>query len=214
MITVLHVSAKRADIIAAAITEFHMHGFGGARVDEIAVRAKVEANLYRYFPSKEELFDEIVRKALTQHPADENGVYDASRPVKDQLRELIDGYLTVITAEQYIALARVVTAEFIRNRELARAVEHNAPEDRLDRFFSAAMADGVLRTADAQHAAMQITALLKAFFFWPTFTTPPDSAQRAKLVDDCVAIESERLLGNLWPTQIARRDRAGDQVCF
>jgi AcrR family transcriptional regulator len=105
-------------------------------------RAKVsKRTLYPYFPSTEELFDEIVRVALTQHPADENGVYDARRLVEDQLRELIDGYLTVITAEQYIALARVVTAAFIRNPELARAVEHNAPEDGLERFFSAAMAD-------------------------------------------------------------------------
>ena len=183
---------KRADIVAAAITEFRNSGFGGARVDEIAERARVsKRTLYRYFPSKEALFDAIVTLALTQHPPEANTSFDPDCPLRDQLRNLIDAYLAVISAQQYIALARVVTAEFIRHPELARASDDNAPEDRFEQFFAAAMEAGAMRPADPVHAAMQLTALLKAFFFWPAFlkdAPPSNEAERARLRDDCLSM--------------------------
>gem|GEM_PF-220545 len=185
-------TAKRADIVAAAITEFRIRGFGGARVDEIAEKAKVsKRTLYRYFASKGKLFDEIVRLALTQHPPEADGAYDPDRPVHDQLRELIDAYLDVVSANEYIALARVVTVEFIRQPELAKAAAHNAPEDRFAHFFASAMAAGAMRAAEPRHAAMQLTALLKAFFFWPAFLQDAplaNPAEQSRLRDDCLAM--------------------------
>jgi AcrR family transcriptional regulator len=47
----------RASILAAATDEFARHGLGGARVDRIAERAKVNKRmLYYYFGDKDELF--------------------------------------------------------------------------------------------------------------------------------------------------------------
>lgn len=47
----------RASILAAATDEFARHGLGGARVDRIAERAKINKRmLYYYFGDKEELF--------------------------------------------------------------------------------------------------------------------------------------------------------------
>lgn len=113
-------TAKRADIIAAAIAEFRVRGFGGARVDEIAERAKVsKRTLYRYFASKETLFDAIVKLALTQHPPEADGEHNADRPVEDQLREIIDASLDLTTAPHHVALARVVTVDTIRQPDLA-----------------------------------------------------------------------------------------------
>ncbi len=185
-------TAKRSDIIEAAITEFQMRGFGGARVDEIAGRAKVsKRTLYRYFPSKEDLFDAIVKLALTQHPPEADSAFDPGCPFDDQLRDLVDAYLEIMSKDKYIALARVVTVEFIHQPELARASEKIAPEDRFEHFFLDAMRAGAMRTADPKAAVMQLTALLKAFFFWPAFfqnASPIDSQTRLRLRDDCLTM--------------------------
>lgn len=185
-------TAKRADIIAAAITEFRMRGFGGARVDDIAERAKVsKRTLYRYFLSKEALFDAIVKLALTPHPPGTDASYHPDQPVAKQLARLIDGYVTIVSDAQYIALSRVVTAEFLHQPELANAVRDSALEDRFALFLEAAMNAGALRSADPEHAATQLSALLKAFFFWPGFfqDAPPHSPDnRTRLRDDCLAM--------------------------
>ena len=50
-------SAARAALIAAAVTEFSLKGFAGARVDEIAASAGVNKQLvYHYFVSKQGLY--------------------------------------------------------------------------------------------------------------------------------------------------------------
>lgn len=185
-------ATKRADILEAALTEFQVRGFGGARVDDIAERAQVsKRTLYRYFPSKEDLFDAIVKLALTQHPPEAESTFDHDRPLEDQLRELVDAYLDIMSKDKYIALARVVTVEFIQQPELARASAKIAPEDRFERFFLSAMRSGAMRDADPNAAMMQLTALLKAFFFWPAFfqAAPSlDSQTRVRLRDDCLAM--------------------------
>ncbi|HSW36693.1 MAG TPA: TetR/AcrR family transcriptional regulator [Candidatus Limnocylindrales bacterium] len=52
----------RARILGSALDEFEKHGFSGAQMRRIAKGARVATgNLYRYFKSKDEIFDEIVQ---------------------------------------------------------------------------------------------------------------------------------------------------------
>ena len=52
----------RARILGAALDEFEEHGYISAQVRRIAERAGVSTgNLYRYFASKDDIFDTIVR---------------------------------------------------------------------------------------------------------------------------------------------------------
>ncbi len=54
-------------ILAAARYEFARHGFNGARVDEIAVRAGAnKAMIYYYFRSKDNLYQEVINNHLGQ----------------------------------------------------------------------------------------------------------------------------------------------------
>jgi AcrR family transcriptional regulator len=51
----------RAAILAAAMDEFSVHGYGGARVDRIAKNAKLNNHaLYYHFGDKEELFQAVL----------------------------------------------------------------------------------------------------------------------------------------------------------
>ena len=58
---------KREAIVEAAIAEFRAHGYDGTSVDKVAATRRVsKRTLYNHFPSKEELFAEILRRAVAQ----------------------------------------------------------------------------------------------------------------------------------------------------
>ncbi|MFF8731042.1 TetR/AcrR family transcriptional regulator [Streptomyces sp. NPDC015171] len=59
-------SATKARLLDAAFTEFAAYGIAGARVDRIAENAGANKRLiYVYFGNKEQLFDEVLRRAMT-----------------------------------------------------------------------------------------------------------------------------------------------------
>ncbi|MCX4459799.1 TetR family transcriptional regulator [Streptomyces sp. NBC_01340] len=59
-------SATKARLLDAAFTEFATYGIAGARVDRIAEAAGANKRLiYAYFGNKEQLFDEVLRRAMT-----------------------------------------------------------------------------------------------------------------------------------------------------
>jgi TetR/AcrR family transcriptional regulator len=54
-------------ILAAALREFSLRGFAGARIDSIARRARVNKRmLYHYFGDKQDLYREIFRRKLAE----------------------------------------------------------------------------------------------------------------------------------------------------
>lgn len=56
---------RRQAILDAALAVFSEQGFASARLDDVATRAGVaKGTLYLYFPSKEILFEELVRNAV------------------------------------------------------------------------------------------------------------------------------------------------------
>ncbi|MEV6054297.1 TetR family transcriptional regulator [Streptomyces sp. NPDC052107] len=58
-------SATKARLLDAAFNEFAAYGIAGARVDRIAEAAGANKRLiYAYFGNKEQLFDEVLRRAL------------------------------------------------------------------------------------------------------------------------------------------------------
>jgi AcrR family transcriptional regulator len=59
-------NATKARLLDAAFTEFAAYGIAGARVDRIADTAGVNKRLiYVYFGNKAQLFDEVLRRAMT-----------------------------------------------------------------------------------------------------------------------------------------------------
>ena len=60
----------RERILSAALKEFALNGFAGARVDAIAQRAAINKRmLYHYFGNKERLFREVLRLKMVQRQA-------------------------------------------------------------------------------------------------------------------------------------------------
>lgn len=164
---------KREAIVQAAIAEFRDHGFEVTSMDRIAARAEVsKRTVYNHFPSKEELFAEILQRLWASATALPDTSYRTGVPLREQLRELLKVKMTTLGDSNFIDLARVAIGATIHSPERAQAWVNrlNEREESFTVWVREAQQDGRFKAVEPGFAAAQIHALLKAFAFWPQVT--------------------------------------------
>ena len=161
---------KREAIIQAAIAEFRAHGFEITSMDKIAATAGVsKRTVYNHFPSKEELFAEILNQLWTRISAEQTVLYNRDQPLSEQLRQMLQAKVQLMADENFLTLARVAIAATIHSPERAQNMVERMGEreEGLTVWIRAAQADGRLKPVDPEFAAHQVQGLLKTFGFWP-----------------------------------------------
>jgi len=161
---------KREAIIQAAIAEFRAHGFEITSMDKIAATAGVsKRTVYNHFPSKEELFAEILNQLWARIIAEPSVRYNRDQPLSEQLRQMLREKVQMMADENFLTLARVAIAATIHSPERAQNMieRMGEREEGLTVWIRAAQADGRLKPVDPEFAAHQVQGLLKAFAFWP-----------------------------------------------
>ena len=161
---------KREAIIQAAIAEFRANGFDITSMDKIAATAGVsKRTVYNHFPSKEELFAEILNQLWARLTAEKETPYQAGLALRDQLRPLLMAKLRMLGDDNFLDLARVAIAATIHSPERAQdmVARLGEREESLTVWIRAAQADGRLKAVDPAFAAQQVQGLLKSFAFWP-----------------------------------------------
>ncbi|MHA6233542.1 TetR/AcrR family transcriptional regulator [Pseudomonas fluorescens group sp. PF-69] len=161
---------KREAIIQAAIAEFRANGFEITSMDKIAATAGVsKRTVYNHFPSKEELFAEILNQLWTRVTTEQETPYRADQPLREQLRLQLMAKMQMLGDENFLDLARVAIAATIHSPERAQdmVARLGEREESLTVWIRAAQADGRLKAVDPAFAAQQVQGLLKSFAFWP-----------------------------------------------
>ncbi|SEU10542.1 TetR/AcrR family transcriptional regulator [Pseudomonas graminis] len=164
---------KREAIVQAAIAEFRDNGFEVTSMDRIAARAEVsKRTVYNHFPSKEELFSEMLHRLWSSAATQTDAVYKPGVPLRDQLRELLDAKMKTLGDSNFIDLARVAIGATIHSPDRAQVwvSRLNQREETFTVWVRGAQQDGRLKAVEPVFAASQIHALLKAFAFWPQVT--------------------------------------------
>jgi TetR/AcrR family transcriptional regulator of autoinduction and epiphytic fitness len=177
---------KRQAIIQAAINEFRDNGFEITSMDKIAATAGVsKRTVYNHFPSKEELFAEILNQLWIRVTAEQETSYRPDLPLRDQLRVLLMAKLQMLGDDNLLDLARVAIAATIHSPERAQdmVARMGEREEGLTVWIRAAQADGRLKAVAPEFAAQQIHGLLKSFAFWPQISMgmpslPPEEQHR------------------------------------
>jgi TetR/AcrR family transcriptional regulator of autoinduction and epiphytic fitness len=169
---------KREAIIQAAINEFRTSGFDVTSMDKIAATAGVsKRTVYNHFPSKQELFAEILYKLWTRISAEYDIVYRQDQPLREQLKALLQAKMRMLTDANFLDLARVAIAATIHSPERAQdmVTRLGEREEGLSLWIRAALNDGRLKPLAPEFAAHQLHGLLKSFAFWPqiTLSQPP-----------------------------------------
>lgn len=161
---------KRAAIIKAALEEFAASHYSHANMDSIAARAEVsKRTIYKHFPSKEALFREISERVRTQLADSLEMSFDPTRSVQDQLMELAERHLELLSSEEFQTMARIVVPESVHNKNLANPnfEQLRRGERGLGVWMREAMAAGAIRSNDWASLARKFSAMLAEFGFWP-----------------------------------------------
>jgi AcrR family transcriptional regulator len=161
---------RRKAILRAALLQFAEAGFAAARLDDVAARAGVaKGTLYLYFPSKEVLFEDLVREAIA--------------PIMARLEKLAASHACAIKAlEAFFALferevlrterkllLRLIIAEGARFPTIA-AIYHREVVSvglrLLRQLAERAAAEGAFPTAAASRYPQLIVAPLLLAVIW------------------------------------------------
>jgi TetR/AcrR family transcriptional regulator of autoinduction and epiphytic fitness len=180
---------KRAAIVDAAIAEFRSGGFEATSMDKIAASAGVsKRTVYNHFPSKDELFAEILTRLWQASMATVQLDYAPDQPLRGQLESLLWQKMRLLNDKNFVDLARVAIAETIHAPERAQAMVAKLGEEErgVTGWIRAAIADDRLKPVDPQFASQLVQGQLKAFAFWHQVTMgqPPLTEDQQRAVVD------------------------------
>lgn len=175
--------ARREALLAAAKAVFEEVGFEQATMAEITSRAGgSKATLYRYFDSKEALFQELLQRAANEHsgavllllhrraPSPEAEATQAMALLKAEedvavtLQAFGEQVLKIFHTPQRIAARRMVIAA-AANSDVGKVFYENGPAKGLqhvERYFDDAMKGGHLRRTNPKVAAAHFRALVES----------------------------------------------------
>jgi TetR/AcrR family transcriptional regulator of autoinduction and epiphytic fitness len=183
---------KRQAIVDAAIGEFRSTGFESTSMDKIAASAGVsKRTVYNHFPSKDELFAQILHELWTSIASMPPPPYDPAQPLRAQLLDLLSKKMAGLQDGYFLDLARVAIAEAIHSPERAQEMvaRLSVKEEAVTAWLRAAQADGKLTRADPVLASQMLQGNLKTFAFWPqvTLNQPPlDEKTQRQVVETTV----------------------------
>src|SRR5712691_4530806 len=90
-------------ILDAAAVEFAERGFGGARVDRIARRARVnKAMLYYHFRSKQGLYRALLRRTFTLAADRMRTIAAGDAAPADKIDHIIAGFAELIREQRHV----------------------------------------------------------------------------------------------------------------
>jgi AcrR family transcriptional regulator len=161
--------ARPAQIIEAALEVFGEVGLARARLDDIAKRAGIsKGTIYVYFPDKEALFKEVVRKTVisTIERAERNLTAETAT---EQLTGYMRGYWQFLRSPAFAAIYRLVIGELRNFPDLATfySTEVIARGLRLvSGIIQRGIDSGEFRPMNAEVAARGLAGMLIAHAIW------------------------------------------------
>ncbi|GGO83898.1 TetR family transcriptional regulator [Marinobacterium nitratireducens] len=160
--------ATQKRILQAAKKEFSIKGFGGARIDEVADRAKSNKRMiYHYFGNKEELFQKVIEDAYLDIRTAEKKLNLEQLPPREAIEKLVrftweyylknPEFLTLVNSEN------LHRAKHLKNSQVIREAHSNMVSmvgDILDRGAQ----EGIFR-ADVDPVQLNITIAAVGYYY-------------------------------------------------
>lgn len=176
--------AARERIIAEAREQFLTRGFADVSMQQIADASGItKAALYYHFRNKEDLFAEIIRRAVNEFWGGLIACTEQDGSLRDILLEITAFAETMATDRvPWLILndvERYLSAE-VRN---AIFTEHPEPDVALAGLLERSIAAGEIRPINVQLAARLLTAMLLGLFHNHHEHVQPQSGDAEQMVD-------------------------------
>jgi len=129
---------KRQAILDAAKQTFLTEGYTSANMDKIAAQAKLtKQTLYRYFPSKIELFEATLQQ-IGQDYDERFSLHLTQENSEQALIEFANDFLTFHLSEEHLNTQRLLIAEAAQSPEIVESfmtIGSNETDQILSEFF-------------------------------------------------------------------------------
>ena len=173
---------RPAELIESAFEEFVTRGFAATRLEDIAKRAGcTKGTIFLYFPSKEELFKEMVRQVMLPYLAEAEQVVEHHQgTMRDLLADLLRRRFERMMNSKLSGVLKLVFAEVGHFPDIARFY-HDEIISRSHRMISSVLQRGVelgeFRAHDTANVArMAVAPLMLAALWRHTFAPHTDQA--------------------------------------
>jgi TetR/AcrR family transcriptional regulator len=157
-----------AAILEAATREFTEKGFGGARIDAIAARAKINKRmLYHYFGDKEALYIAVLESAYVAIRTAEHGLQLKERGPAEAMRELaLFTWQYFLNHPEFLSLLATENLhKAIYLKRSARIFDLHSPlVETISGLLARGVAAGVFRS-DADPVKVYISIASLGFFY-------------------------------------------------
>jgi TetR/AcrR family transcriptional regulator of autoinduction and epiphytic fitness len=189
---------KRGAILDAASQLFLELGYDRTSLAKIAERAGVSrATLFKQFPSKASLFDDMVRQSWRTD--DDELVTPPAGDVQAGLVELGTQYAALISTREMTDLFRIVISELPRFPELAGAqfsLGKMPYFQRVRDYLESEVAAGTATVADLDLTSTQFLGMIANYLLWPKLLIPGwsvTSERQATVVAEAATTTAARI---------------------
>ncbi len=120
-------------ILNAAKNVFQTKGMDGARMQEIADKARInKAMLHYYFRSKQLLFEAVFKNAFSLLAPQLNAILNDESSIEDKIKNFTSNYISFIIKHPY--LPSFIIQELNRNQDFILKLKDNKGFPNLDKF--------------------------------------------------------------------------------
>jgi AcrR family transcriptional regulator len=173
--------ARPAELLEAALDTFRDRGFAATRMEDIATRAGVsKGTVYLYYPSKQAIFEALVRETLLPNlDRIEAAVAASPAPAAQTLRMVALAVSQVATNPRLAGVPKLVLAEAGNFPDLARFYRHEVIGRGLGlvaRVIARGITAGEFRAVDPELAARLFFSPLILTALWETTFAPIEEA--------------------------------------
>lgn len=177
------------EILNAAKEIFQQKGMDGARMQEIADKAKInKALLHYYYRSKQLLFEAVFKSAFSLLAPQLNTVLNDESDLFEKITKFTDRYISFVIKHPY--LPNFVIQELNKNPEFIQKLRAKDNFPSIDKFklqVANAVKEGIIKPIEAEQLFINIIALnVFPFIGEPLLMalTNTDKKSYAKIVQD------------------------------
>ncbi len=156
--------AKREAILGAASAEFASRDFDEVLMEDVATRAGVgKGTLYRYFPTKEELFLATVLRGLSESHDEYLALFAEPAPLAEILERGVTRLLSYFSGrEELLTLLQRYEHRLPADEAAAVRERRDAVVDAIAAALAREARSGELRSVDARLAAVMLLGMVRA----------------------------------------------------
>lgn len=161
------LTRRRAEILEEATRVFAKRGFAATDVQVVADRLGVgKGTVYRYFPSKEELFLAAVDFAMTQLRAAVDEAADKAKRPLDRLAAGVQAYLAFFDKHPEVVELLIQERAYFRDRKQPTYFQHrDASLGPWQDLFRGLIRQGIIRRIPVERITNVISDLLYGTMF-------------------------------------------------